>query len=297
MPTLKRGQELGPGDLNIHLRTRDRNPRNAAEIYYNIFDFTTGVEVLLPPTNRAPENPSIGEYYAPFIIPLDANLGPYRIRWYFKEYTNSPENQVLQEFDIVETSTQIVSLPDITAVEFDLVRSLKILLRDNNPDRNYHFVPPTHEETINQFNRVFGFIWEDIELIEYLRIALDIINMYPPMTTFATLDQLISQQRPWRHLLLEAAMIYAITALTLNWIHEEFDYSIGGVSLSIERSSKYQSLANDLRSRLTDDITGAKETVKIMRGLKQSRYGVGIRSSFGPSVGRGALTPRRFLGI
>ena len=297
MPTFKRGQELGPGDLTIHLRTRDRNPKNAAEIYFNIYDFTTGVEVLLSPMNRVPANSSIGEYYAPFFIPLDANIGRMRIRWNFKQYINSPENQVLQEFDIVENSTQIVSLSGITGVEFDLIRSLRILLRDNNPDRNYHFVPPTHEETINQFNRVFGFIWEDNELLEYLKLSLDIINLYPPMTTFGTLDQLISQQLPWRHLLLESAMIYAITAMTLNWIHDEFDYSIGAVSLSIERSSKYQSLASDLRSRLTDDITGAKETVKIIRGIKQSRYGVGIRSSFGPSVGRGALTPRRFLGI
>jgi hypothetical protein len=56
-------------------------------------------------------------------------------------------------------------------------------------------------------------------------------------------------------------------------------------------------MANDAQTRFTDMVTAAKETVKIIRGLKQSRYGLGIRSSFGPSVGRGALTPRRFLGI
>jgi hypothetical protein len=56
-------------------------------------------------------------------------------------------------------------------------------------------------------------------------------------------------------------------------------------------------MADSAQSRFETMVEAAKETVKIMRGLKQSRFGIGIRSSFGPSVGRGALTPRRFLGI
>ncbi|KKL11610.1 hypothetical protein LCGC14_2544080, partial [marine sediment metagenome] len=147
------------------------------------------------------------------------------------------------------------------------------------------------------FTRVFGFLWEDEELLEWLRIALDGINLYPPLTDFRTLDDLISRARPWRSLLFQGAMIHAITAITLNWIQEDFDYSIGGVSLSIQKSAKYQGMSNDIQSRWNDQVVAAKETVKIIRGLKQSRYGIGIRSSFGPSVGRGALTPRRFMGI
>jgi hypothetical protein len=171
------------------------------------------------------------------------------------------------------------------------------MLRDNNPDRNYHFQPPTGEESLNQFTRVFGFLWEDPELLEFLRVSLDSINMYPPLTLYSTLDNLISHNRPWRTILLEGAMVHAITAIALNWIADEFDYSIGGVSLSIEKSSKYQSIAESIQSRFTDQVLAAKETVKIFRGLQQSKFGIGIRSSFGPSVGRGSLTPRRFLGI
>lgn len=298
MAVFKRGQELGRGDLDIFLKTRSGTVKDAAEIVYDVYDFTTGTEVLLPAlANAVPEHPAIGEYYASFFIPADANIGPYRIRWKFREFVGSQLIEVLQEFDVVETATQVLTLPGASAVEFDLIRSLRILLRDNNPDRNYHFVPPAGEESINQFTRVFGFIWEDPELLEYLRIALDRINMYPPLTFFGSLDDLIARQRPWRSLLLEAASIYALTALAINWVAEEFEYSIGGVSLSIQKSSSYQALANDLQSRFDSDVTAAKETVKIIRGLKQSRFGIGIRSSFGPSVGRGALTPRRFLGI
>lgn len=298
MPVFKRGQELGRSDgLQIVLRERDGILRNAAEIYFNIYDFTTGTEVLLPPTNRAPVNAGVGEYYTAFVVPQDANLGKYRIRWFFRKNVNSPQVQAVSEFDVVADTTQIVTLPGVTAVEVDLVRALRIMLRDNNPDRNYHFSPPTSEETINQFTRVFGYLWEDYELLEFLRVSLDGLNMYPPMTFYRSLDELISRNRAWRTVLLQGAMVHAITAIALNWIVDDFEYNIGGVSLSINKADKYQSMSGEIYSRLSDQITAAKETVKIFKGLQQSRYGVGIRSSFGPSVGRGALTPRRFLGV
>ncbi|HED38638.1 MAG TPA: hypothetical protein ENI76_10415, partial [Ignavibacteria bacterium] len=83
MSVFKRGQELKRGDLDIFLKTRSGNAKDAAEIIFDIYDFTTGIEVLLPPDNRIPDHPSIGEYYSPFLIPIDANIGSYRIRWKF----------------------------------------------------------------------------------------------------------------------------------------------------------------------------------------------------------------------
>ena len=295
--TFKRGQELKRGDLALFLKAKDGSPKNAAEISFSLYDFTTSIEVLNPPPNRAPLNASIGEYFANFFIPLDANIGNYRIRWYFREYLGSPQVQVVQEFSVVENATQVITVPGVTPVEYDLIRGLRIMLRDANPGRNYHFVPPTGEDTINQFNRVFGFLWEDVELLEFLRVSNDSINMYAPQTFYDTLDRLISEHRNWRTLLFTGAMVHSINALALNWIADEFNYSIGGVSLDIEKSAKYQGMANDAQSRFAEQVVAAKETVKIVRGLQQSRYGIGIRSSFGPSVGRGALTPRRFLGI
>lgn len=294
----KRCQELTRADgLNIFLKKRDGTPKNAAVMSYDIYDFTSGAEVLIPPTGRKPQNPAVGEYCATFRVPPDANLGTYRIRWRFREYTDSKEAEILQEFAIVGDSNQIVTVPGITPIEVDLVRGLRIMLRDANPDRNYHFVPPAGEESVSQFTRVFGHIWQDEELKEFLRVSLDSINSYAPQTFYDTLDQLILQHRNWRTLLFTGAMVHAINAVALNWVADEFEYSIGGVSLNLEKSSKYQSMANDAQTRFTDMVTAAKETVKIIRGLKQSRYGLGIRSSFGPSVGRGSLTPRRFLGI
>lgn len=295
--TFRRGQELRRGDLSLFLKSKNGTPKNAARISYSIYDFTTGVEVLLPPANRDPMNATVGEYYAAFIIPPDANIGQYRIRWTFREYENSKDVQILQEFAIVADRTQTIVLPGATPVELDLIRGMRIMLRDNKPDRNYHFAPPAGEESINQFTRVFGYLWEDEELLEFLRVSLDSINMQAPQTFYDTLDELMTRHRNWRTLLFTGAMVHSINALALNWIVDEFGYSIGGVSLDIEKSSKYQGMANEAHTRFMEMSEKAKETVLVLRGLKQSRYGMGIRSSFGPSVGRGALTPRRFLGI
>lgn len=297
----KRNQSLTrQNGLNIFLKSRDGVPKNAATISYNIYDFTTGSEILIPPNDRIPLNPAVGEYFACFNIPVEANLGSYRIKWKVREYLNSPEATVVQEFTVVSDPTQTTNLFGASKIETDLVKSTRVLLRDNNPSRNYHFLPPSGEESLNSLNRVFGFIWEDAEILEFLRVSLDIVNMYPPRTSWATLDQLMTQNAGWRSLIMTGAMVYALQALSINWVADEFSYAIGGVSLDIDKSSKYQSMADAIDTRFKEMLnseTGAKATIKITRGLAQSRYGIGIRSSFGPSVGRGALTPRRFLGI
>ena len=80
-----------------------------------------------------------------------------------------------------------------------------------------------------------------------------------------------------------------------NGILAHNSYSIGGVSLDIEKSSKYESLKQNAEGQFEKATETKMMTVKFIRGLRQPKYGVGIRSSFGPSVGRGVLSPRNFL--
>lgn len=82
-----------------------------------------------------------------------------------------------------------------------------------------------------------------------------------------------------------------------NGILAHNSYSIGGISLDIEKSSKYEGIKNNAESQLDKMLEAKTRTVKIIRGLQQSRYGVGVRSAFGPSTGSGVLTPARYLGL
>jgi hypothetical protein len=294
------GQITGRGDLDIFLTNIDGVPSNAAEITYAIyyvdpvFPDPGEVEVLIGPDNRIPENPAVGEYYAPLMVPSSASPGDYRIRWTFREFTTSQLQQVVQEFAVVAEGS-VTSAPVYSSCEQGLINSLRILLRDQNPDKFYHFRPPEHEGKIGAYNRVFGQIWEDAELYEYLQRALAWWNMFPPATNICTLDELCTSYGAWTTPIMWAAIVHATFAVALNWVADEFDYSIGGVSLSIEKSSKYESLKSNAEG-MFDKATEAKaRTVKYIRGLQQPRFGVGVRSAFGPHVGRGVLSPRHFL--
>ena len=292
-----RGQQLGREDLNIFLTNSSGTPANAAEISYALIDFTTGQEVVIGPPRRTPANPSVGEYYASVLVPLDARVGSYRVRWTFRERVNTAVQQVVQEFDVVDRSAADTSLAAYTNAQKAMIRSLRILTRDFRPDRNYHFRPPTHEQTVGQYNRVFGYIWEDEELAEYLDRGLDMVIAYPPRTPFPSIDAMVQQQPEWKTLVLTAAQIHAYQALQANWVADEFSYSVGGISLDLDKASKYDSLRQAASEQLDKQLEKAKATVNVIRGLQQPKFGTGIRSSFGPFTGAGVLTPRKFVGF
>ncbi len=126
-----RGQQLGRNDLNIFLVGANGTPVDAAEISYALYDFTTGSEVLVGGQKRNPGHPSVGEYYASVVVPLDANLGNYRIRWTFREVVGGPVQQVVQEFEVIDKVTSGDCIPTYTGCTADLIRRLRIMLRDN----------------------------------------------------------------------------------------------------------------------------------------------------------------------
>ena len=82
-----------------------------------------------------------------------------------------------------------------------------------------------------------------------------------------------------------------------NGIVAHNSYSIGGVSLDIDKSSKYESLKQGAEDQFDKQLEKAKETVKIIKGLQQPKFGTGIRSSFGPYTSKGVLSPRKFMGF
>lgn len=127
----KRGQTLSRGDLDIFLTNSAGNIANAAEITYALYYVDPGppeADVLIGPAQRIPENPAIGEYYASVTIPTSATYGKYRIRWTLKELVNSPEQTVVQDFQIVSEGASLgISM---TTGQRVMVDKLRILLRD-----------------------------------------------------------------------------------------------------------------------------------------------------------------------
>jgi hypothetical protein len=129
------GQSLGQDDLKISIRNSLGQYVDPFYIRYSLFDNTTGIEVLIGPQDRIPATTGVGQYYVNATIPLDANIGDWVVRWNFRESVSSPLVEVCQEFGIVSAAT-VTCTTDSTTGDL-LIRRLRTLLRDNNPDRNY----------------------------------------------------------------------------------------------------------------------------------------------------------------
>jgi intein/homing endonuclease len=72
-------------------------------------------------------------------------------------------------------------------------------------------------------------------------------------------------------------------------------YSISGVSLDIEKSSKYQSMKDEYIAEYDKLVEANKASIKIIKGLRQARYGVGVSSSLGPLSRPGVQSRRNLL--
>lgn len=296
--TFEQGQTLVQGDLSIFLVNNLGNPTNAYSISYAIYYVTPGtnLEVLIGPAARTPVNPAVGEYYASLMVPSNATPGCYRIRWVFRETSSSPEEGVVQEFGVTSENPVAGAALYSNCIQ-GLINKMRVLTRDNNPDRNYRFMPPQGEGQVGCYNQVFGYIWEDAEFAEYLEMALWKWNMHPPNTEgiYGDVNSICTKRPSWQAALLWGALVNAAQALAYNWVANEFDYSIGGISLNIEKSSKYMDLKRNAEEQW-DKLTEAKSrTEKYVRGLSQPRFGRGVRSAFGPAVGKGVLSPRNFV--
>ena len=288
----RRGSTTGANDLTITVRDNLGNLMDPYRVEYAVYDFTTGLEVLMGSPVNGPVRISLGNYYAPVMIPADSNIGSWRVRWTIQETALDPVYQSVEEFAVVGDSM----IPSFTGnVNTDeLIQSLRIVLRDNNPDRNLRFAPPASEKFIQGLTQVFGFLWEDEELYEYLLLAVDDFNGRPP-TTGIDLNDIMTSATRWRSTILTRAAFWACQAMALNWIANEFSYSISGVSLDIEKSSKYQSMQESLDATFDKMVEQNKLSIKIIKGLRQQRYGTGIQSALGPLSRPGVQSRRNMI--
>ena len=284
------GQILGPQELYINLLNENNNPFEPSEVNYAIFDRSTGLDVLTGSPAAMPTKIAIGRYYANFQVPETASEGDWIIRWRIVDTDDAAERFVVQEFAVVNPTTTVNSL--YNEQEREMIRRLRFLLRDNNPDRNYRFVPPDNERVIQNFTETFGFIWTDEELYEYLILAVDAVNNYPPIESWS-LTTLASNLRT---LVTVKAASMALSALAINWIHDEFDYSIGGVSLNIDKASKYQGMSEKFEQEYQTALERYKDFgIKIVLGIQQPKFGIGIASALGPFSSVGVQNRRNFI--
>lgn len=268
----RRGSTTGTNDLTISCRDGLNNPIDPYRIEYAVYDYTTGLEVLIGSPVNIPVRISLGNFYAPVTIPADGNIGSWRIRWTIQEKVTDPVYQSVEEFAVIGDA-MIASFTGNLGID-QLIHSLRILLRDNNPDRNYRFRPPASEKFIQGQTQVFGFLWEDEELYEHLIMAIDDFNSRPP-TTGIDLNNITSSERRWRTTVLLRAAAFACFGITMNWILDEFSVDgeerivvqdEEGNEYSLTMMELFDLMYGDRLKEITDQMK--KEVVESMKEVE-----------------------------
>lgn len=289
---IQRGQSTGPNDLTVFVQNAG-TPVTPYSLTFSVYDRTSGSEVLFgtakqPATEHAP-----GHFYAPVVIPVSANIGEWVIKWYIQETPSSPEVVQFLKFGVVsENVTSSLGLDDC---EQELLDMLRIVLRDNDPDRNYHFAPPTQDVCVNQFTTKYGYLWTDEELIAHMKLAICWANLRPPTNSFCTRLSQYCADNCFIPVVGGAAS--AVRSMAINWIGEEFGYSIGGISLDLNKASLYMQMKENLEDQFNTVVDDYLKNggASVIRGLSQPFYGVGFTTALGPSVREGVVSARAFV--
>lgn len=279
MIALTPGKALTPGDLYLLTRDCNGNPVVPAYIAYTIFSVSGGVSALASAPRVVPANPETGYYYVSMTIPPSWAEGTYQIVWYLKLLDTDAESTTTEDFTITPTkvgvnlqapSMLMASTPAVTQKYADIVVQVRELLSDTNPDRNYHFRPPTAAKTVANFNSRVGFIWEDVSILRMLKIAISRINSANPKTMYNfTLDTL---QPPFTECAVLGAAYLCLTAEGCRWTADEFGYSLNGVSLDLQKGQNYLSLATQYKTAFDEWLPVLTEVRPTSAGLRQYRW-------------------------
>jgi hypothetical protein len=275
MASLKQGQMTTKDELNVYFYIGG-SLSDPFWISYTLYDSTSGTDEVIGLPDRVPVKFDAGSYYAPWTVPDDEPTGIHKIKWSYKESSTSETKNDIEEFQVIPLCAGTGLIYPVQIMY--LIQHLRNKLRDINPDRDYHFAPPSSEATIAGFTRTRGFRWTDDSLYMHLVQACNYMNLIPPDTSYS----LVNIPGPWQPILLLQAMSYALYDLAILWINEEFTYSLNGYSLDLTRSDKYMNVASTLQGQVDVQLAEAKKRLHYIMGLRQSKYTMTYGGFFGP---------------
>jgi hypothetical protein len=281
MITLTQGQALGAGNLGILIHDSNGALMTPTAINFDIFSNNNGVfsPVLL---SQTPANPSLGAYYANITIPTSWD-GAYQLRWNLVQYLSSASDVVTEDFFVqavdyasssFEAASEIIAKkPPMDQKTADIVVLVRELLSDTNPDRNYHFRPPTPSKIVAGFTSRVGYIWIDTTIIRMLKIAISQLNTWNPMALYSY--TLVTIPVDWAHCAAVGAASKCLMGEAARWAADEFGYSLNGVSLDINKAALYQGLGQSYLAEFEQwaPLITANRPASV--GLRQQRWLLG----------------------
>ena len=274
------GKTLGAGDLGLNIRGLNGGLTDPYSISYSIFSVgTDGLRTLVSAPNMSPTRNATGVYYIGGNIPTTWE-GRYDLIWTLRQTNTDAPRNITEEFEVVridpatssfEAPSVLVSKrPGLNPTLVDGIMKVREILSDENPDRNYHFRPPTPGIAVANFNLRVGFIWTDSTIIRMLQTATSIVNTANPMNLYSYTYE--TAPVDWRNIINIGAAGLCLTKEAARWAAEGMEYSLNGVSLSLNKAGEYQSLSTDLSTQFNAIIPNLTANRPVSSGLRQQRW-------------------------
>ncbi len=252
-------------------------------ISYDIFQVgDRGEETLAAGPQSIPKRSSHGSYYVAITVP-DAWRGNFRLVWHLQEFEGNTEQRVFEDFRVerVEPAQSSFEAPSalvtpkqvVDKYTASIIMMVRTLLTDTDPDRNYHFRPPTPGKVVAGYPPRVGYIWTDDTIIRMVKNNISRANTWNPRTLYSfTLETLPDD---WANFVALGAAASCLSNEGTRWAADEFSYSLNGVSIDLPKTSLYQSLAQSFRAEWDEwapKITAIRPT---SAGLRQQRWLLG----------------------
>jgi hypothetical protein len=267
------------------VRDESGRPVEPALISYTIYLIgEDGRKILVAgPQAQPSRGAEVGLFFVGMTLPSNWGSGDYQVVWSLQQYPDSEVVNVIDDFRVVSAnpmtssmeapSVLMASTPVINQKTADMVTMVRELLSDTNPDRNYHFRPPTPGKVVAGYSTRVGFIWTDTTIIRMLKLAISKLNTANPMADHGyTLENIHDD---WANAAALGAAAFCLSAEAARWTADEFGYSLNGVSLDLQKAAGYQGLAEQYRAELNEWLPNLTANRPVSVGLRQSRWLLG----------------------
>ena len=285
MITLTQSKPLGPGDLALLVRDSNGALTDPVSLTYSIFSINpqNGGASLVAGPQSAPARAGQGAFYVNITVPTNWQ-GQYQLQWQLKMFASSPVDTIMEDFFVQSVnpasssfeapSVIIAQNPTVVNQKYaKVVMQVRELLSDENPDRNYHFRPPTPGKIVAGYTTRVGYIWTDVTILRMINTSISILNWFNKKNIYSfTIDTI---PLDWGNIASLKAASLCLTKEAARWQADGFNYSLNGISLDLNKAEGYRALASDLSAQfdeLADKVT-ANRPVSV--GLRQQRWLLG----------------------
>lgn len=138
------------------------------------------------------------------------------------------------------------------------------------------FKPDDSISAVDKVQNSLPFGYDDVHCVLYIELGLTLINIVPPYTAF-TIDSFPIQTAGM--LLIDAATIVALESQGLFSVDTDFDYSLGGKSITIRHADGISGFLRDIAERFNN-------FVRMFKSLYRTKGTVMVQVPFGWGFGR-----------